>query len=280
MSQLPPGGEEQELEPGSLLAAKTAEEAGRGIGSLLVRLLGPATDEVAIYLAYKAKRRIGNAMRILERAEAKGGQEGYMNERVADRILDDGLLLDDSVAVDYVSGLLAGSRSPNGRDDRAVTWAAEVTSMSTLQIRAHYLLYREWASRLHGRADVQLNVTSGTRKALMLVEYSEFVSMLVGDHDIDRQGAITHAIIGIHQAGLIGQDFALGDKKTVAVEENPFRAALKVTPTIRGIELYGWASGDPSVIAPTFTRLAAPFDTDPPLPRLTRVVLPKLEPAS
>ncbi len=87
---------------------------------------------------------------IAEKASAKAiedGRGGTVHLRVAYSILEDGSLCDDELMAKYLGGVLAGSRSPNGRADRAITWCRCIGSMSWLQARAHFLPYREWAGR-------------------------------------------------------------------------------------------------------------------------------------
>jgi len=61
---------------------------------------------------------------------------------------------------EYLGGVLAASRSRGGRDDRAIAWSNLVTSLSSVQVRAHFLLYREWAALLRGRSRVDTDTRS------------------------------------------------------------------------------------------------------------------------
>src|SRR5690349_17335614 len=115
--------------------ASGADTVGKEVGSLTSRMLGPAADEFGTALARVVERRVRNWGRIAERAESKGGDRpGVANLRVAYHTLEEGSLCDDDVMVEYLSGALAASRSPQGTDDRAIVWTRLVTSLSTLQI--------------------------------------------------------------------------------------------------------------------------------------------------
>src|SRR5690348_7200920 len=106
--------------------------------SLLKRLLGPAVDEFANALVRSVAYKTRNFGRIVDRAEAKSRTRGdahvdwVVNQRVAYVLLEDGSLCDDELMADYLGGLLAGSRHPSGRDDRAVAWSRLITGMSWL----------------------------------------------------------------------------------------------------------------------------------------------------
>ncbi|NTW42262.1 MAG: hypothetical protein HGA44_20705, partial [Cellulomonadaceae bacterium] len=122
-----------------LVTKAASEEATKVGGHLLTRVFGPSADEIGTALARWTAYRVGNVKRIVEGADRKGGdREGGVSPRVAHRVLEDGSWSDDTVVVDYLSGVLAGSRSLDGRDDRGVVWCTLISGMSALQLRAHY----------------------------------------------------------------------------------------------------------------------------------------------
>jgi hypothetical protein len=130
-------------------AAAAGSETGAETGKLIERILGPAADEFGKALARSVAYRTRNFGRIADKAARKASADHarIVNARVAYTLLDEGSLCDDELMAEYLGGLLTGSRSHDGRDYRAVTWTKVVTGMSVLQVRAHYLLYREWAAR-------------------------------------------------------------------------------------------------------------------------------------
>jgi hypothetical protein len=82
---------------------------------------------------------------------------------------------------EYLGGVFAGARSPDGKDDRAVSWIKIIASLSALEVRAHYLLYREWAARLHGRTDLNLGLAFICRAARLDADLYEFEDLLKAD---------------------------------------------------------------------------------------------------
>src|ERR1700733_11142493 len=121
---------------------------------LLARVLGPSDDEIGEALRRWTSYRVGNVQRIVQAADEKSqrlGRHGTASPRVAHILLEEGSYCDDQLMVDYLGGVLAASQSPGGRDDRAVTWSELVTRLSSFHIRAHFILYREWAARLSGQ---------------------------------------------------------------------------------------------------------------------------------
>jgi hypothetical protein len=243
-------------------------ERSEGIArSLLVRVLGPSADAVGEAFGVYPEYRIRNVARIIERADAKLQSVATgtkVNLRVAHVVLEDGSYCDDQLMADYLGGLLAGSRTPQGRDDRAVAWSKVIASLSSLQIRAHYLLYREWAARLRIIAVYELGVDAGRTQATMEISSGEFAKILVADSEVDDNDAMGHAIGGLVRARLLDDKFSY-DGNTV-----------RVIPSITGIELYGWAQGLPGMAPRNFASKAQVFDLDDAIPRLSSVTFPRL----
>jgi hypothetical protein len=247
---------------------------------LIVRLLGPAADAFGAALARSVAYRTRNFGRIGERASAKAsidGREGIVPPRVAYSILEDGSLCDDELMAEYLGGVLAGSRSPSGRDDRAIAWCRSISGMSWLQARAHFLLYREWADGLHGRTDLDLGINRNP--AELHIELSEFISALVTDTGIGAQDALQHAVLGLVDLGLLENNYGAGDKTrmhSIWAHSSKFDQLLITIPSVRGMELYGWAQGLPGLTVDKFATEAAVFATVPPIPRLTNIAFPAL----
>ena len=235
--------------------------------SLLVRVLGTSADAVDEALRRYTAYQLRNVERILQRADAKSRsaeESSSVSLRVAHVLLEDGSYCDDELMADYLGGLLAGSRTPEGRDDRAVAWSKVLTSLSSLQVRAHYLLYREWAARLRTVAVYELGVDAGRMQATMEVASSEFVKFLVAESEVDENDAISHAIGGLARVGLLEDKYLYNND------------AVRVVPSIMGIELYGWAQGLPGLSPRGFASKAQPFDLEDAIPRLSSVIFSKL----
>lgn len=267
------------------VVAKAAAEAGSSAadttGNLIQRMFGPAADEFGQALARSVAYRMRNFGRIADKAARKASADqgrGIVNARVAYTLLDEGSLCDDELMAEYLGGLLAGSRSQDGRDDRGVTWTKVVTGLSVFQVRAHYLLYREWADRLHGVDDLNLGNNREAVRAGMQVDLDEFLPLLLAETDVYPNSILSHAIAGLVNVGLLADAYSFGPKDAVAsfVGEVQYDRVLIVSPSIPGLELYGWAQGLPGLMPFEFPSRAAVFDTEPPMPRITSALLPLL----
>lgn len=258
----------------------SGETAGAEGGRLLARVLGPAADEIGEGLRRYTNLRMQNVGRIVNKADRKRGRvesDGQVPPRVAHRLLDEGSYCDDELMAEYLGGVLAASKTPDGRDDRAVVWSSLVASMSTLQIRAHFLLYREWAAVLRGRTDINLGKVDASRETRLHVELASFLRGLVQEDGIDYLEALSHSIMGLRRLDLLGNDYGWGKRESMVQSgfTGPYEIALNVTLSQQGLELYGWAQGVSGLSYQDFATRAEVFGEED-LPRLASVAFPLL----
>ena len=112
------------------------------------KVLGPTFDEIGkdISVYYR-----GNISRILKKTEEKikDIDDGYIaNRRVAEEVLSSGKSIDDELSAEYYAGILASSRSEDGKEDRSVTYLAILKSMSAHQVLIHYNIYNALEKKL------------------------------------------------------------------------------------------------------------------------------------
>lgn len=253
------------------------EKVARG---LLIRVLGPSAEAIDEAIGRYTAYRVRNVGAIIERADAKSRDSietrKVVNPRVAHVLLEDGSYCDDELMTDYLGGVLAGSRTPRGRDDRAVAWSDVVTSLSTLEVRAHYLLYREWAARLHGMDSLNLGISEDRYRATMDVDLGEFLPALIHEVEVPAQDALGHSIPGLIRVGLLENEYYIGPRENTGEPDPKFEHLLRVMPSVIGLELYGWAQGLPGLSPGDFPVKAVAFDLEAAIPRLASVVLPFL----
>jgi hypothetical protein len=252
----------------------------RSVQGAVGRVVGPAGDEIAEALRRFTEYRLRNVGRIAERAEKKAkanNREGDVHPRVAHRLLEEGSYCDDEVMAEYLGGVLAGSRTPGGRDDRAVAWSDLVTGLSAVQVRAHYLLYREWAQLLPAYRDLSLAMQPGRRQAVLSVPLTVFYTALLNGEAEPEGDVLAHTITGLVRHGLLEDEWAYGPANQLNLDRiQGDEAVLAVMPSVAGIELFGWAQGLPGMSAQLFPVVATSTELDPPLPRLGGVTLPRL----
>jgi len=270
------------MDPVSVGIGKAAEGAIEGLskaaGELLIRAFGPPADVVGEYLRRKTDYRLNNAERIAEVANQKAlkqGRTGTVPPRLSYVMLEDGTYSDDELMAEYLGGVLAAGRTPSGKDDRGVTWTKLITSMSVLQLRTHFILYREWAFALRG-FDKNLGQDSGRRRAQMYVDLEDLIPVLQEvAPEAEVNSILSHVISGLQRWGLIEGDYQYGPvaeiRPTGSVPADlPFSLVARLNPSPNGMELYGWACGLPGLAPTDF--IAAPelvsIEVDIPRPKV------------
>lgn len=119
----------------------------------LKKVLGPTLDEIGedfrrVYVAGREKL-IAAAQRKIDDIE-----DGRVaNVRVAvDVLMNGAVAADDEICAEYFGGLLAASRTEDGKDDSLMPLVDAVKSLSSEQLRLHYYIYHglnrlPWTSR-------------------------------------------------------------------------------------------------------------------------------------
>jgi hypothetical protein len=251
--------------------AKATTEGIETSKHLLGRLLGPTADVYGDYLADRASAQIErNRRRLAERTLAKArGKEAAVNARVAYRVIQEASVTENEVLAEYLSGVLASSRTPDGKDDSGISWISVLSMMSSAQIRAHFLLYREWAELLRG-SDLNLAWNWVRDRSRIWADYQEFEAAIGNDSDPSR---LQHAMIGLQRNGLI-EGYSWGSRTELAeFSKSPYPMSVAAVPSPAGFELYAWAQGSGDMPFARFPFEAEVFDTEPSTPRLTKVVL-------
>jgi hypothetical protein len=255
--------------------AKTANDGAAMTVRLWERVLGPTADVLGGALAQYTEARITNLQRIGQRAESKteGRELGQIHPRVAHRIIEEGSYADDEIMAEYLSGVLAAGRNGQDQNDDAVSWAALIAQMSSKQLRAHFLFYREWALRLHGQK-IALGKGAVRGANALEIEYDDLVVALGLPEGAEDD--VVRILGALDRSGLIRQ------YRSGPVEDDPeadfpddWSGYVRVEMTISGLELYGWALGE-VVTALGFLDLR-PLEGGselPPRPERSRIVDP------
>ena len=103
---------------GAVLGA--AERAG-----IVQNLLGPISKSIEENWGERYRQR--NLARPVRKGARRAGSQlsepGGVHPRVAHRILEEGSYVEDEVMLEYLAGILAAARTPDGRDDRGAYYA-------------------------------------------------------------------------------------------------------------------------------------------------------------
>ena len=80
---------------------------------------------------------------------------------VAYNVLRDGAFRDDEVSSEYFGGILASSRSRDGKDDSTIHYVDVIKSLSSRQLQLHYLIYNGLNKMLVAKKE-KVNVALGS----------------------------------------------------------------------------------------------------------------------
>jgi hypothetical protein len=222
---------------------------------MLERLLGPTFDYLGDGLRDLTEKRARNISNIVMKASRKAENldaEGEVPLRVIKNIFDDGSFSDDQIMAEYLGGVLASSKSPQGRDDRGVALSGLVNRLSAYSLRTHYILYvaarkANLSYIAHYRETVgrDLNIGERTlaRMVATLISFPAYNKAMAFGPSEDANGAAIHALHALMNEGLISE-WSTGNAEQLKSEyNNVTEAGIVFWPTVPGVELFLWAHG-------------------------------------
>jgi hypothetical protein len=184
-----------------------------------------------------AKYKNRNVQKVADLAANKGrGEDGSIPPRVGGAVFDAASFAEDELVAEYLSGVLASSRSPDGKDDTGVSWAALVARLSSDQLKLHYLLYSSAAFHLRNVDLTSLDVLTGAQLYMPLEPVIEMLT---------EAGRFNEAVMNLVREGLVGGSYEV---QVDAEELSPDRAipegpGMLYYPTPSGAALYLWGVG-------------------------------------
>lgn len=214
---------------------------------LLNKLLGPSADYIGGEAKNFVEKQHHNVNRIFRSALTKLGdkadQPGTVAPRVLKNVLDEARFCEDELAAEYFGGILASSRTKEGRDDRGVAIAQVVKGLSVYQIRTHYIFYRIVKSLFDG-SGLNLQVPSEARQASVLLPHSVWVDAMGFSKHEDDHLVANHVALSLKRLDLIahaawGSEDFLKSEGLREVDSD----GVVFAPTGFGAELFQWAHG-------------------------------------
>jgi len=245
------------LGAGALVRAadSTAQEAGKLSANLLGRLLGPSADVIGEDWAQRLRQR--NLARLLAKADKRtdGSPEpGYTTPRVAAAAFESAQYADDEIVSEYLSGVLASSRAPDGGTDAGVPWASLISRLSSDQLRLHFLVYSSARSPLiadvlTSTATIRGDEVNSIHGQDILLPLDELVDRMQLGAQVNTR--FSDAIDGLMREDLISSSYSYGELAHVESSsvkhggrlDAPFDRGLRVGVTIHGIRLFIWGLG-------------------------------------
>jgi hypothetical protein len=216
------------------------------------RCLNGCSDQLFDYLGDGVrdltKKRAENLGKIILKAHNKSEgheEQGFVPPRVIKNIFDDGSFSEDELTAEYLGGVLASSKSPNGRDDRGVALSGLVNRLSTYTLRTHYIVYSV-IRRLALDSYLNVGITEEARRLAIFITRDAYDRAMEFDTIEDATLAMNHALYALIQEQLIAnKPWATGEPENLKrfFKRVAPTSGIMVYPTVPGVELYLWAHG-------------------------------------
>jgi len=224
----------------------------------LNKLLGPTLDYFGKEIESFAKKRAENIGRIFQKAIKKLGSKidepGQVHPKILKGIVLDGSFCDDELTAEYYGGILASSRIGVSRDDRGASFLEQVSHLSFYQVRTHFICYTLLKVLFQG---TQLNPANsdGRNHMQTYLPDSDYIrSMAFKENNEDSESCRAHSITGLDSHGLLANPY-IGDPNYLT-QCSPLgtfpESGLLFEPSLFGIELYLWATGNGHLLCESF----------------------------
>ncbi len=220
----------------------------------LSKLLGPTADYLGGELKAFTQKRIENVGKIFKHAENKLEDRinnyGTVSPKTLRIIINEGSYASDELALEYLGGILACSRTDIGRDDRGARIAKQIDNLSCYQLRSHYLIYST-ISKICDINNESLNNSTGRRKCQILIPFNEYVdAMELSESEWENPQLLSHIFHGLSSDGFITESWGFGNieylQKYIFNPQLNFAddfIGIVCEPTISGAELFLWGFG-------------------------------------
>lgn len=213
----------------------------------LNKMLGPTADYLGESIRDFAQKRAENIGKIFGSAESKLGpkleQPGQVPPKVLKTIINEGSYSDDEIAVEYFGGILASSRTEQGRDDRGARIGKTLDGLSIYQIRSHYIVY-SLVRKLFKDSGYLFNMEDRPRMQMFIPWSAYILSMEFDQKEMNQLTSIVnHTFFGLSTDDLI-ETFQYGPKDYIQKHcPEATDGGILVTPSAFGAELYLWGYG-------------------------------------
>lgn len=206
----------------------------KSIDVIIENVLGPTSKEIGqdIQNLYKKGREL-----ILRKSfqKLKNPNDGKTaNLRVTRDVFWNGSFTDEAICAEYFGGIIAASRSEDGKNDSGVFYVDIIKSMSSGQLKMHYIIYRTLNKELLSNPEKK-NLNPGQEPELNKEKLFFPLIGIIEQLKSDDLGAILH---GLHAKNLIG-DFQTGSHRLDDVRAVPY---LEVQPKSLGVQLFSIAN--------------------------------------
>lgn len=209
----------------------------------LNKLLGPSAEyfgEAARDLIKQALQNFGRVLSVsCDKLKGQLEHPGGTNLRVLKGVCDEAPFTNDVFSAEYFGGLLASARSKDGKDDSAMPFIAVVRSLSSFQLRLHFIVYSLLATRAsrltsldshRNWEDLELHIPAD--------ELIQVMQLL----ETEGQDIVILALTGLVDQRLLAEESRYNLRGLCSDREVPENTVI-VAPSARGAQLFLRALG-------------------------------------
>lgn len=222
------------------------------------KLLGPTADYLGELLQGQVQKRAENIGRIFQKAAKKLGSKidepGQIHPKLLKSLILDGSFCDDELTAEYYGGVLASSRTGVNRDDRGASFLEQVSHLSFYQVRTHFICYTVLKILFQG-TQLKPGIPDDRYNMKTYLPDSDYIrSMSFKENNEDSESCRVHSITGLKSHGLLSSTY-IGEPDYLSQNSplNTFpESGLLFEPSLFGIELYFWATGNGHLLYESF----------------------------
>lgn len=232
------------------IVGKVIEQGTKSFGAVFDKLLGPTAEFMGQELVDWYTRR-KNVKKVLDRAAARVDLDelGCVSPRMVSTIFDHAQWTENEFLSEYLSGVLASSRTLDGTDDSGIPWASLIGRLSSDQLSIHWLLYSEFQRLM--RVEDSGEFWTALQKQIAITDTDLFDSL--GWAVAQQTGPrLIDAMFGLQREGILA-DLSFGNgayledevswTKGHNFEKNLGYLTFKLTSQGVGLLLYGIGCG-------------------------------------
>lgn len=224
---------------------------------LLNKLLGPSADYLGDYnkrflenILEKQPKNLANIIvKAYKKLGARAEEQGGVEPRIIKAIIEDGVFIEEDVVAEYYSGILASSRSEDGKNDSGLPYLKLLQSMSAFDMMLHSLLYKTVLAEFK-ELGFQIDNPEDRNKMKIFIPYNElYIQIHKNFRNIDESiiyDKIGDSMFRFSQHAIIKQIWYLANKETIAREtkNKVNQTGLIFYPTAIGTSLAMWGYGN------------------------------------
>lgn len=207
------------------------------------QILSAPGEAVAEHLKARIRARLDRTL--VKTKEKTGGSPHSVSDRVAAKVLNEAAFTDDDLTLEYLAGVMAAS---DPEDDTGAAVVAQIGRLSALQLRLHYVIYRELRRLWPPDKPMNLYMEQEAKNAGVRLTVDDLLGV-IGPEGLGLLGSTVPALV---REGLLNGQFEFSPEG-----DDPPKITLRVRPSGVGAGLFLWGHGvhaiahalfDPSIV--------------------------------